>query len=165
MLSIIPVLPWSQGGCRREWLRAKDNRYKVETEMSSFPTAFSSFMGPKNESVLFSKSSLSTSHTALFWICSTSSLKYLKIRLGFHKYLITSKKLSFACVVIWNAQPVLEWACWKTDICQRKDWPAESQQTEKVVVWEGSPFCTMWGQGTSLCYWRLPLLAPSAACF
>jgi hypothetical protein len=36
MLSIIPVLPQFQGAFRREWLRAKDNRYKIETEMPSF---------------------------------------------------------------------------------------------------------------------------------
>jgi hypothetical protein len=41
MLSINPVLPGFQGGCRREWLRAKDNRNKMEMEVPSFSPAFS----------------------------------------------------------------------------------------------------------------------------
>jgi hypothetical protein len=36
LLPVVPVLSWFQGGCKREWLRAKDNRYKMETEMPSF---------------------------------------------------------------------------------------------------------------------------------
>jgi hypothetical protein len=37
MLSIIPVLPWFQGSCRREWLKTKDNRHKRDTEVQSIP--------------------------------------------------------------------------------------------------------------------------------
>jgi hypothetical protein len=41
ILSISPVLPWFQGGCGREWLRTKDNRYKMETKVASFFPVFS----------------------------------------------------------------------------------------------------------------------------
>jgi hypothetical protein len=36
MLSIIPVLSRFQGGCRREWFRAKDDRNKMETGCQVF---------------------------------------------------------------------------------------------------------------------------------
>jgi hypothetical protein len=39
--SIMFFLPWFQVGCRREWLRAKDSRYKLETEMPRFSPVFS----------------------------------------------------------------------------------------------------------------------------
>jgi hypothetical protein len=34
---------------RREWVRAKDNRYKIETEMPSLALVFISFIGPNKE--------------------------------------------------------------------------------------------------------------------
>jgi hypothetical protein len=53
--------PYLQSGCRTEWIRAKDNRYKMKTEMPSFSFGFSEFKGPSKESVLFGNSSLNTS--------------------------------------------------------------------------------------------------------
>jgi hypothetical protein len=60
MSSVSPLFPEFQGGCRREWLRTKDNGYKMEAGMPSFSTAFSEFVGPSKESVLLSKISLSS---------------------------------------------------------------------------------------------------------
>jgi hypothetical protein len=54
-LLILCLLPGSQDGHRREWLR-----YKMETGMSSFSPVVSSFVGLSSESVLLSKSSLSS---------------------------------------------------------------------------------------------------------
>jgi hypothetical protein len=68
-----PVLPYLQTGCRTEWLRAKDNRHKMKTEMASFSSGFSEFKDPSKESVFFGNSNLSTS-------CCTAWLLLKKIR-------------------------------------------------------------------------------------
>jgi hypothetical protein len=41
MLLVVAVPPGFQGGCRKEWFRAKENRDKMETEMPSFSPSFS----------------------------------------------------------------------------------------------------------------------------
>jgi hypothetical protein len=38
--AISSILPGFQDGCRREWLRVNDSRYKMEMAMSSFSPAF-----------------------------------------------------------------------------------------------------------------------------
>jgi hypothetical protein len=59
MLSITPVFPGFPGDCKvtvQRTAQSKD-RYKIEAGNPSFSPAFSLFVGPSKESVLFSKSS------------------------------------------------------------------------------------------------------------